>query len=395
MTKAVNQKVAKEKKPFTSTPLFFTLVAVFLGLLVSGIVLAIAGYNPFEAYWVIVKGVFERPKYIATTIIYATPIIITGLSVAFAFKTGLFNIGAEGQFIVGALVATLVGVFMPMPTIIHAIVAILIAVLAGTLWGMLAGYLKARFGVNEALSTIMLNWIAFYLNNLITSTEGIKTVLAPKTPKVLDTASIRLLEGWKDTTEGITWANNAGPFAEMFKADVNIGIILAIILALIVWFVLNRTTLGYELRAVGFNNLAAEYGGINVKRGMIVSMGISGALAAFAGAALVLGVTKEVSQLSAMEGYGFDGMAVALIGNNNPFGCIAAGLLFGVLKYGGPKIQNELGAPMQIINIMTGVIVFFTAMPNLIRLFPNFFKNILSKLNPLEKKTPAAGGKNV
>jgi len=395
MTKAVNQKVAKEKKPFTSTPLFFTLVAIFLGLLVSGIVLAIAGYNPFEAYWVILTGVFERPKYIAYTIIYSTPIIITGLSVAFAFKTGLFNIGAEGQFIVGALVATLVGVFMPMPNIIHPIVAILLAVLAGALWGMFSGYLKSRFGVNEVLSTIMLNWIAFYLNNLVISFDSVKTPLAPKTPKILNTASLRLLEGWKDSPEGIDWVNNAGPFADMFKADVNIAIILALILAVIIWFILNRTTLGYELRAVGFNNLAAEYGGINVKRGVVVSMGISGALAAFAGATLVLGFTKEVSQLSAMEGYGFDGMAVALIGNNNPFGCIAAGLLFGILKYGGPKIQNALGAPMQIINIMTGVIVFFTAMPNLIRLFPSFFKNIFSKLSPAGKKTPAAGGKNV
>lgn len=143
----------------------FTLIAILIGLVIGAIILLAVGYNPLEAYGIMIAGVFGSPKYISWTIIKSTPLILTGISVAFAFKTGLFNIGAEGQFIVGALVATMVGYFWHLPPVLHAIVALLLACLAAGLWGGFAGFLKSKFGVNEVITTIMLNWIALYLSN--------------------------------------------------------------------------------------------------------------------------------------------------------------------------------------------------------------------------------------
>ena len=155
---------------------------------------------------------------------------------------------------------------------------------------------------------------------------------------------------------------------DVLKTPINAGFIFAILLAVLVWYILNKTTLGYELRAVGFNPHAAEAGGINVKKSMVISMLISGGLAGAAGAFQVLGVSHRIAKLAAMEGYGFDGIAVSLIGNNTGAGSVFAGLLFGALKYGGSKIQDAMQAPTEVINIMIGTIILFVAMPKLIRL---------------------------
>ena len=167
----VNIKKALLK--FINSTTGYTLASILFGLIAGGIVLAFTGYNPFVAYYVIVKGVISRPKYIAYTLISATPLILTGISVAFAFRTGLFNIGAEGQFIIGALSAALLGYYLHLPPVIHVIVIIILAGLASGLWGGLSGFLKAKFGVHEVISTIMLNWVAFYLNNFVVSLPGV------------------------------------------------------------------------------------------------------------------------------------------------------------------------------------------------------------------------------
>ncbi|TCO79463.1 ABC transporter permease [Marinisporobacter balticus] len=362
------------KEMLGSGNFMITLVSIFLGILVGAIVLKIAGYSPLESYGVMLKGIFGKPKYILYTIIYATPLIMTGLSVAFAFKTGLFNIGAEGQFIIGALVATLVGYFVKLPMGIHVVVVFVAAITAAGLWGGIAGYLKAKFGVHEVIATIMLNWIALYLNNYVIMLEGFKRPNSEASYKIWDTATIGILEKWKYTAHGRVWLKVHPILQSIFKTPVNLGIICAIILAFVVWFILNRTTLGYELRSVGSNKYAAEYGGINVKKSMIVSMSIAGALAGAAGALQVMGVSKQVSILAAMEGYGFDGIAVALIGSNGAFGCVFSGLLFGALKYGGPKIQSAMGAPSEVVSIVMGTIVFFIAMPKFIRLLVSLVK---------------------
>ncbi|WP_339063180.1 ABC transporter permease [Tepidibacillus marianensis] len=350
----------------------YTLISILIGLIIGAVILSIAGFNPLEAYGVMFNGVFSKPKYIAYALIYATPLIITGLSVAFAFRTGLFNIGAEGQYIIGSLAAALAGYFLKLPPVIHVIVVILIAAAAAGLWGGIAGYLKGKFGVHEVISTIMLNWIALYLNNYVVMLKGFKRPQSEASYEILNTASIGLLENWKISDAGREWLSNYPFLADMMRAPVNLGFIIALLLAALVWFILNKTTLGYELRAVGLNKEAAEYGGIGVKKSIIISMILAGALAGIAGAIQVLGVTKSVAILAAMEGYGFNGIAVSLIGSNTAIGSVLGGLLFGILQYGGPKIQSALSAPSEVINIVIGTIVFFIAIPKFIKMIFSF-----------------------
>lgn len=352
-----------------------TLASILLGFVVGAIILLIAGFNPLEAYGVMISGVFGSPKYISWTLIKAAPIIITGISVAFAFRTGLFNIGAEGQFIIGALVATLVGYFFKLPPVLHAIVALVLASIASGLWAGIAGLLKAKFGINEVITTIMLNWIALYFSNFVVFWEKFRRPDSETSYAILQSASIRILGKWKETETGMEWLANHKFWGSFLNPPVSFGFIISILLAFWIRYILNNTTLGYQLRAVGFNKDASEYGGINVKKNMVRAMAIAGALSGCAGAIHVLGTTHEVAVLATMEGNGFDGIAVSLIANNNPIACIFAGFLFGALKYGGQKIQPAMGAPSEIISIVIGIIVLFISMPNFILALKNLFNS--------------------
>ena len=354
-----NNTKTKRKISLANNTIVFSLISIFLGLIVGAIALAIAGFNPIEAYSVMIDGIIGKPKYIVWTFIKATPLILTGLSVAFAFKTGLFNIGAEGQFIVGALTATLVGYGLHLPAIIHIPLTLIAAALAGACWGGFAGFLKSKFGVNEVISTIMLNWIAFYLNNYMIMKPWLREGNSEASHLINESASI-----------SIDWLT--GLIGPATKA--NWGIIIAIILVFIIAFVLFKTTLGYELRGVGYNKFGAEYGGINIKSSIFKSMAIAGGLAALAGAVQVLGVTHNITVLAAPEGNGFDGIAVALIANSNPIGVIFSGILFGALKYGGTKMQT-IQAPSEVINIVIGSIVYFIALSSVIRMLFIKYKN--------------------
>jgi len=357
-----------EKKSFTDSPVWLTMVSIVLGLLVGAIILLFIGYNPLEAYKVILKGIFSTPRYMSWTIIYATPIILTGLSVAFAFKTGLFNIGAEGQFIVGSLTAAITGYFVSMPPFLHIPFVLVASMTAGALWGSTAGFLKAKYGVNEVISTIMLNWVALYLNNFVVLSDTVKREGSEATNKILDSAKIIFLSNWKVSETGLAW-RKAHPFlADVLRTPANGGFLIAISAAVVILLILNKTTLGYSLKAVGLNKDAAEFGGINIKFNMITSMAIAGSLSGLAGAVQIMGFTREASALSASEGFGFEGISVALIGANNPIGCVLAGLLYGALKYGGSKIQPAIGAPYEIISIIMGTIVLFIAMPKLTKM---------------------------
>lgn len=358
-----NTLKAKNKKIFLSDAVKFSLLSILLGLLVGAIVLVISGNNPIVVYGAMIEGIIGKPKYIAWTIIKATPYILTGLSIAFAFKTGLFNIGAEGQFIMGALVATVLGYGLDLPAIIHIPVTMIAAALAGGLWGAIGGFLKAKFGINEVIVSIMLNWIAFYFSNFMVSNSFISIPNSEASASIKESASI-----------SITWLKDlVGP-----ATSVNWGIIISIILVFIIWFVLNKTTLGFELRAVGHNKDAAEYAGIDVKKSILKSMAIAGMLAGIAGAIQVMGVTHNITVLAAQEGYGFDGIAVALIANSNPIGVIFSGLLFGAFKYGGIKMQS-VNSPSEVINIVIGSIVYFIALSNGLRILYTKFKENKAK----------------
>ncbi len=345
-----NNKV--KKSSWIDNPILFSFISIILGLMVGAIALIIAGKNPIDAYSAMIEGIIGKPKYIGWVIIRSTPLILTGLSIAFAFKTGLFNIGAEGQFIIGSLVAATVGIAIDLPPIIHIPLVLIMAGLGGAIWGGIAGLLKSKFGINEVIATIMLNWIAFYLSNFMIRTPLLFKENSETSVSINESASISI-----DWLTGLV-----GP-----ATKVNWGIVISIVIVLIIAFILFKTTLGFELRAVGFNKFGAEYGGINVNSSILKSMAIAGMLSGLAGAIQVMGVSHNIGILAGPEGYGFDGIAVALIANSNPIGVIFSGLLFGAFKYGGTKMQSA-GAPSEVVNIVIGSIVYFIALSSVIRI---------------------------
>lgn len=351
------------KKPIAST-----LIAVLFGFIVAAVVLTVAGYNPWESFGALFRGIFAKPKYISNVIIKATPIILTGLSVAFAFQTGLFNIGAEGQYIAGAVVAVLVGVKLNLPAILQVPVVVLSGVLGGILFGWIVGYLKAKFGIHEVITSIMLNWIGLYLSNFVVASGAYHQPNSTSTYPVNPSSYTMLLPNWKVSEAGMAALKpHKWLYEMMLKTDVNFGFLIAVLMAALVWYLLYRSTKGYELRAVGFNRDAAEFAGINVNRNITDAMVIAGALAGLAGALAITGTAPhKISTLAAFENNGFNGLSVALIAGSSPIGCVFAGLLFGGLLYGGQSVQQDVGAPTEIINIMIGTIVFFVALTKVV-----------------------------
>ncbi|TXC91895.1 ABC transporter permease [Metabacillus litoralis] len=329
--------------------LLIPVIAVFLGLLFGAIIMLVSGYNPIAGYSALWYGIFGESYYIGETIRQLTPYILTGLAVAFAFRTGLFNIGVEGQVIVGWLAAVWVGVAFELPAIIHIPLAIIAAGLAGAFWGFIPGFLKARFKVHEVIVTIMMNYIALHVTNALI--RNVMTDNADKSDKIFPTASLRS-EFFENMTD---------------YSRMHYGIFIALIAAFIMWFLLERTTKGYELRAVGFNHDAAHYSGMNVNRNIILSMVISGAFAGVAGAMEGLGTFEYVSVKGGFTGIGFDGIAVALIGGNAAIGIILAAALFGGLKVGALNMPSEAGVPNELVEIIIALIIFFVASSYFIR----------------------------
>lgn len=345
--------------------IIISLLSITLGFFVGGIVLKLSNISPFDAYQVMFDGAFSKPNYIAYIIIRSTPLILTGLSVAFAFRTGLFNIGTEGQFIIGALTASYFGFIFNFTPWIQIPLIMLLGTLAAALYGGISGILKARFGVHEVLSTIMLNWTALYFSNYIVFIPGFRRPDMEATEFIQNSGSLTLFPEWKTSEEGMAWLTTHPFWESFFRPPVNAGIFIALIAVVVVWIILNKTTFGYKLKAVGFSPNAAEYAGINTKLKITQSMMIAGALSGLAGATHVMGVSKNVAILATHEGYGFDGIAVSLIGFNHPVGVLFSGFFLGALKYSGQKIQSALEAPSEVIGIMIGAIIFFIAIPAL------------------------------
>lgn len=346
-----------KKNSILSSNAFYTLISIVIGFVVGAILLSIAKINPLDAYKQLFNGIFGKPKFMVWCLIYAAPLIFTGLSVAFSFKTGVFNIGAEGQFVVGSLTACVLGILIKAPAIIHVPLCFLGAALAGGIWGAIVGILKIKKGVNEVLSYIMFNWIAFYLSNFVVNLSIIHKDGGGEATKDI-AATARIL-----TPKSIIAATGA--------SAANYGFILAIIFAVIVWFIINRTTLGFKLRAVGFSNTAAQYAGIDTGKSFLTAMAFSGALAGIGGAVQLMGMSGRISQFSGQEGYGFQGITVALIASSNPIACIFAGIFYGAMKYGGGKL-SLVNAPAEVVDIIMGIIILFIAISSL---FKNIFLN--------------------
>ena len=341
-----------ERKSIWDNNAIYTFISILFGFLVGAILLTAAGINPGEAYSKLASGVFSKPKFIVWAIIYASPLILTGLSVAFSFRTGVFNIGAEGQFVMGSLAACVIGIKVSLPAPLHILLCILAAMAAGAVWGAIVGLLKVKKGINEVLSYIMFNWIAFYFSNYVVNLPAIhKEGGGGATKDIADTARILLPESIRTATD---------------CQSANWGIFIAIVAAIIIWFLINKTTLGYQLRAVGFNRHAAEYGGINANRAMMTAMALSGALAGLGGAVQLMGMSGRISQFASQEMFGFQGITVALIGASNPIGCIFAGLFYGAMKYGGSKL-SLIKTPSEVVDIIMGTIILFIAVSHIFR----------------------------
>ncbi|MGI6123845.1 MAG: ABC transporter permease [Acetivibrionales bacterium] len=343
-----------------------SIVAILVGLL-SGIIILLIS-NPARALdgflWII-AGSLMSPKDIGNVLYYATPIIMTGLSVAFAFRTSLFNIGASGQFIMGAYGAVLVGVKLQSLGSFHWIVALLTSIVFGALWALIPGILKAYFNVNEVISFIMTNYIGMYLvNSMVRSTVYHK--LTNRSLPVAESANIPKIG-----------------FDKIFPgSSVNGGIVIAILISILIYILLNKTTFGFELKACGFNNDASRYAGINAKKNIVISLLIAGALAGMGGGLLYLaGSGKYIYVEDIIAPEGFTGISVALLGMSHPIGTLFAGLFVAYITVGGSYMQLSGFVP-EIIDIITAIIIYFAAFSLIIR-------NVLYKL-----KTRNAGDKS-
>lgn len=330
------------------------VISVILGLLVGAIVMLVSGYDPVAGYAALWNGIFGDVYTMGETVRQITPYILAGLAVAFAFRTGLFNIGVEGQLIVGWFAAAYVGVAFDLPKYIHLPLALIAAAGAGALWGFIPGLLKARFKVHEVIVTIMMNYIALHTTNALVKTFSNG---GDNTGAIHPTASLRS-----------EFLENMTDFSRL-----HYGILIALAMVLVMWLILEKTTRGFELKAVGLNQNASEYAGMNVNKNIILAMVISGAFAGLGGAMEALGTFEYASVKGGFTGIGFDGIAVALLGANTPLGVIFGATLFGSLKYGALNMPNEAGIPTEIVSIVIAIIIFFVASGYVIRLFVERF----------------------
>ncbi|MGO3886255.1 MAG: ABC transporter permease [Mycetocola sp.] len=358
-----------------------TVLAIVVGLLAGGILIAItnpavqstAGYffarpgDFFVALWQAVAGGygalfqgsvynFNRPDFLSgirplmDTLTFATPLIAAALGVGLAFRVGLFNIGGRGQMLIAAAAAGWVGSTMNLPWGLHMILAVVAGLIGGAVWGGLVGFLKAKTGAHEVILTIMLNYIAFYLLAFLLRTPGLLQAPDSSNPK-------------------------SGPMAETAilpkilgdRYNLHFGFILVILATIFVWWLLNRSALGFRFRAVGENPEASRVAGINVNNVYIYAMLLAGALAGLGGASQVLGSVTSGVTSGIDAGIGFDAITVALLGRSRPWGIFAAGVLFGALKAGSFSMQAAQGIPIDIVTVVQAVVVLMIAAPPLVR----------------------------
>ncbi len=322
------------------------LAAVILALIIGAGFILYVGENPLAAYRILFMESLGSIRNLATTLQRATPLMFTGLAVAFSYRAGLFNIGAEGQLYIGAFAAAWVGfTFTGLPRLVHLPLAIIAGMIGGGLWGAIPGFLKAKLGIHEVINTIMLNFIALYLTDWLATGPFHGGSWVPETARISPTAALTRLYP---------------------PTRLSTGLYLALAAAFFAYLVLWKTKQGYELRAVGLNPQAAEYGGINVARSTVIAMAISGALAGLAGTEQILGLhQKFIVRFSA--DLGFMGVAVALLGKNHPVGVIFAAILFGALQTGSAAMDRLTSVPRELITIIQALIIFFVAAEYLIR----------------------------
>jgi ABC-type uncharacterized transport system permease subunit len=328
-----------------------SVLVVIVGFLVGTVLILSVGRDPLNMYraiiqvvsgWDLTRGTWNA-RYIGEWLVASVPLILCGLSMGFAARTGLFNIGAEGQYIVGLTVAQFVALLGPRVPGLHWLLCVLAGMLAGAAWGGIVGYLKARYAVSEVVATIMLNYVAFFVSRY--ATQLIPGTNTYKTPNFPETA--RLTNEWLQSVTN--------------KSRLNSGIFIALAALLFFWFVMEKTRSGFALRATGFNKDAARYGGISVTKNIVLAMAISGAFAGLAGCVVSLGSFSYGRVMGGFDNYGFNGIAVALVGNSTAPGTLLSGLLFGMLQSAQPLMQSRQ-IPKEITYIISGLVVVFISL---------------------------------
>jgi len=330
------------------------VISVLVALLLGALFVLLSGNDPIAAYVALVRGAFGSPYDVTETLVTAIPLTLAGLSVAVAFRTGLFNIGAQGQLLVGALAAGAVGArFGDLPAILLLPMTVAAGVLAGAGYGAIAGWLKATRGVNEVITTIMLNYTVVFVMHWLLQNGPMTARNAFGTP-----ASARIGDG---AILPIIIPNELVPLSRLHA-----GLLLAIVAVVVFWFLLWRTSLGYELRAVGLGPRAAAQAGIDPARRMVLVMAIAGGFAGLAGMIQVSGVFHRVFD-GFSAGFGFDAIAVALLGKNSPIGITLAAILFGAFQRGGTIMQSDANISSHLVEIVEAIVLFVIAAETIVR----------------------------
>lgn len=339
------------------TMIVVPIIAVILALLIGGVIMLATGVSLHAvgaSYVALFTGSFGSISAISETLTAAAPLTLAGLGLALGFRAGLFNIGAEGQVLMGGMAAVVVGFsFSGLPWIIHLPLALVAGAVVGGLWAAIAGWLRAATGAHEVITTIMLNLASYRLVEYLLRNPPIQRTgrSDPISQSVLPSAELPRLFGWYDPS-----------------LRVHAGIILTIAAVFFVQWLLFRTTVGFEFRAAGLNPNAARYAGMRSNLIIVAVMGLSGALCGLAGANQVLGVLERASP-GFSGGIGFDAIAVALLGRSHPVGVLLAGLLFGALQAGGRQMQVSAGVSLDLISVIQALIIIFIAAPMMVRIF--------------------------
>lgn len=357
-----------------------SILAVVLGLIAGAILMFFIGDNPIDGYAYLFQGGLKNISRIGDTLATATPLVLTGLSVGFAFKTGLFNIGAPGQMLFGGFTSLVIGLTYgsSMSRVILLPVMILAGALAGAIWAFVPGLLKAKFNVNEVVSAIMMNWICYWIVYYAIPAY-FKGSSETESKSIAEAASLKT-----------TW------LTDLFSGSyINLGIFIAIIAVILIAFILNKTVLGYELKAVGFNKSAAEYAGMSVNRNVIISMMIAGCLSGLAGVAQYIGNSSNM-QIGIMPSQGFDGIAVSLLGANNPIGILISALFFGILYSGKGFMNANTNIPPEIADTIIATIIYFAAISAAVPMIVNAIKHrkAMSKAKKLNGSNNVLQGEN-
>jgi ABC-type uncharacterized transport system permease subunit len=330
------------------------VVSVLIALLLGGIFVLLSGNNPLQAYSALLLGAFGSPYDITETLVIAVPLTLAGLSVAVAFRTGLFNIGAQGQLLVGALAAGWTGSQFPdLPGVILLPLTLVSGVVGGGLYGAIAGWLKATRGVNEVITTIMQNYTVIFVMHWLLQDGPMSAPNALGTPASSPIGAGAILP-------------IIVPDSIVHLSRLHAGVLLAIVAVVVFWFLLWRTSLGYELRAVGLGARAAAQAGIDPKRRMVMVMAIAGGFAGLAGMIQVSGLFHRVYD-GFSSGFGFDAIAVALLGKNSPVGVTLAALLFAAFQRGGTLMQSNAGISSHLVEIVEAIVLFVIAAETIVR----------------------------